>query len=140
MSIVSVETLRASGPGASFVEVGDDVVQRYIDAAEGKFASYFDGRGYPDSLNTAGPEFEIAVIAVATWNALTLHRGMAPAGASQETLRLAYIDAMDWIKDVAKGKANLGPGVGPSRRPTGIAEVIESDPDDDNGRGWGWGW
>lgn len=128
MSILSVTRFRTLGPGAAMPApvVSDEVVQFYIDAAEGEAKGYLGARGYERAIATAGPDFELAIIKMVAHDIFVLNVGQSPDPEAHKTLAKARDTAIAWFEKVAAGDSNLGPGA-PERKKTRAAEVIAGD-------------
>lgn len=139
MSTVSVEDFRATGPGASFGDDDESAIQWHLEAVEAKFASYIGSRGYDNVIASAGLDYQLAVIQVATWNLMVAVRGVNPADPAHAALKIQHDEAMSWVRDVASGKANLDTGAAPARKRTMTARVfsaLDDTSDNDGTRGW----
>ncbi len=135
MSIVSVESYRSYGPAAAFVSLSDATIQWYIDAAERFAESYLSNRGY-DLLTAAANDFAILIFKIVTWDLLVGVRGVNPADPAHAAAKMSRDEAIQWLRDVADGKANLGTGVEPARVRTGTAAIIPGSSTDTDLRGW----
>ncbi len=131
MALTTAATFRLYGPAASFVDVPDDTVDWYLDAAERRIASLIGKRGYAE-LTAADSDFTLAVFEIATWKLMVGVRGVNPSDPAHLALKAGHDEAMSWIKSVAKGEANIS-GATPARARTGTARAFSSAPVNDDG-------
>jgi hypothetical protein len=137
VSIVTASQFTTYGPASAFADVGADVITWYLDAAERLIFSYVGSRGY-EALTAADADYTLAVFKIATWDMMVGVRGVNPADPAHAALKMSRDEAVAWIKDVAKGTANIS-GATPTRTKTGTARVFSSSPLNDDGtrtRGW----
>lgn len=137
MSIVAASDFTTYGPAAAFTDVADATITWYLDAAERLIHSYVGDRGY-EALTAADADYVLAVFKIATWDMMVGVRGVNPADPGHAALKMARDEAVSWLKDVAKGAANIS-GATPARKATGTARVFSSAPTNDDGtqtRGW----
>ena len=140
MSVTTPAEFLANGPGAAFEDLDESVVQYYLDGAEQLAASYLVGRGY-GPIATAGNDYRIAIFKIASWDLMTGVRGVNPADPAHAGLKMARDEAVAWLRDVARGIANLG-GAAAARVPHGTAAVfgpidsLGSALDSDGTDGW----
>lgn len=131
--IGTVNSLRDYGPGAAFVGLDDVLLEKYLLGASDFASSYLREHGYDAEVATYGTELELAVYRIATWDLMVSVRGVNPADPAHAALAKTRDDAERWLRDVAKGVANLA-GAAPARRATAVASVV-SVPTEPT-RGW----
>lgn len=95
--------------------------------------AYLSQRGYEVPLTTVGNDLKGAICKIALYTAMTAY-GYNPNSQAEEAVRMQYEDAMAFLRDVAKGVANLNTAITvAARTANGVAEVIRGD-DEDCGR------
>jgi len=131
--IGTIYSLRDYGPGAAFASLSDPVLTAYLGAASAFVSSYLRERGYDAEVATYGPDLEFAVYRIATWDLMVGVRGVNPADPAHAALAKNRDDAVMWLRDVAKGVANLA-GAAPARRAQAVASVVSTTGEPT--RGW----
>ncbi len=132
-----VEDLEIHGlPGEALTNISTETKEAYLDAASDIAWSYCEGRGYPNPLPTWGADLRSAVSKIAAWELLVHSRGVNPEDPGHAAIAKGQTDAIGWLRDVAKGVANLQ-GVSTQRVQSGVAAVI-TDADDGGQATRGW--
>lgn len=123
-------------PPAATSGVSADVINAHLEGASAVADSYIGMRGYDIPLTTWGLDVTQAVCRIAAWTLLCNYRGLNPDGNAHEALQAAHDKSVLWLRDVAKGVANLSVvDISPKRRKVSLAEAIAADSSDDT-RGW----
>lgn len=133
MGIVTAADFLDYGPASSFASLTEAQITWYLDAAERVIASYVGSRGY-DALTAGDSDYTLAVFKIATWDLLVGVRGANPADPAHAACKMARDEAIAWVRDVAKGAANIS-GAAPAREKTGTARVFAPSTTDGT-RGW----
>ncbi len=133
MSIVAASTFLAYGPAAAFEDVPEATIAWYLDAAERLIASYVGNRGY-EALTAADSDYTLAVFKISTWDMMVGVRGVNPADPAHAALKMQRDEAVAWVRDVAKGEANIS-GATPARKRTGTPRVRYPS-SGEGSRGW----
>lgn len=121
-------------PYMAVENVLEDDLEAQIQAASSTADSYLANRGYTLPLTAWGNDLTSAVCRIAAWSVLVNLRGVNPEDPAHAAVRLGQQDAMQWLRDVAKGVANADvPSTTPVRRRTGVAGVLGGG---SSSRGW----
>lgn len=100
-------------------------LDRHLQAASATADSYIAQRGYTVPLAAWGDDLRSAVSRIAAWAIVTGDRGIDPENRSHIALMKNRDDAIAWLRDVAKGTANLNVAVtSPDRKRAGVARVF----------------
>ena len=112
-------------PMAATENLYPEDVEAQIQSASATADSYLASRGYSLPLDAWGSDIKSAVSRIAAWSILVNLRGVNPEDPAHAAVRLGQQDAMQWLRDVAKGVANADIATtSPVRRRTGTAGVI----------------
>jgi hypothetical protein len=121
--ITSAASFRTFGPGAALVDLSDAVLERHLLAAEEELGSYLLNRGYPE-FDTGTVAYQTAIFNVAAWRIIVSVRGANPTNPGHEALKMARDEAIAWVRDIQRGRANLVGSGAPARSDTGLAGVV----------------
>ncbi len=135
-SYCSIDDLFVHGlPDTALDGIDVSKVEKLLEAASRKIDSYLRGRGYTVPLSDWGTDVTQCCAAIAAWDVLRHLRGVSPDDPGHQALVKAQLEALSWLRDVAKGVANFDLGEsGNARRTTGVARFIGIDTCGD--RGW----
>jgi phage gp36-like protein len=116
---------------------GDDL-DGQLAAASSVAESYLSNRGYAMPLDTWGDDLRSTVARIAAWSILTNLRGVNPEDPAHDAIRLGHQDAIYWLRDVAKGVANLSEqSTSGGRKGPGVMQLFSASNDDGSlDRGW----
>lgn len=122
------------GPVPAAIASLDDATKTdHLVKASGLALSYIKKR-YALPLMQWGDDLRGAVVAIASWTLLCT-RGANPANAADVTVKERHDNALAWLRDVAKGLAELVDVVDSSAAP-GVAAPLTSS---EEPLGWMWG-
>lgn len=134
--ITSVANFRSYGPGAAFVDLTDGQIEFHLASAEGMALGYIGGRGYDAAIASADKDLQTAIFKIAAWDLVVGVRGVNPADPGHASMKMQRDEAVSWLKDVARGLANLAGASAPARARTGTASIVSTSDDDETSRGW----
>lgn len=104
--------------------IAGSVLDEQLTAASEIAESYLSGRGYTLPLTAWGRDLRSAVARIAAWYIIVNTRGVNPEDPGHAGLRMNHDDAMKWLEQVAKGRANLnGVATSPERSSVGLAVI-----------------
>jgi phage gp36-like protein len=134
----TINELAAFGlPAAATADLDWGDLDAQLVSASALADSYLSSRGYAMPLTTWGQDLTSCVCRIAAWNILVNLRGVNPEDPAHAGVRMSQQDAMQWLRDVAKGTANASIETAvTARKKTGLASVIVSTDTDDGTRGW----
>lgn len=119
----------------ALTDVDEDTQVAHIVAASALADSYISSRGYTVPLTTWGQDLRGAVVRIAAWTLINA-RGVNPNHAGHIALMKAHDDSIAWLRDVAKGVANIDVATTtPARANTGVIGVYTPDAGEEL-RGW----
>lgn len=122
-------------PPVATSDVPASVLNAHIEAASSLADSYIGMRGYDLPLTTWGLDVTQSVCRIAAWTLLVSYRGINPDDPAHEALSKAHDAAVAWLRDVAKGVANISVvDATPARRRVALAEAISVDANEDTRR------
>lgn len=126
MAYCSAEDLNLVGlPEQATFGIAPEKIEAVLEAASAKIDSYLRGRGYTVPLTDWGEDVRQCCATIAAWDILRSLRGVNPSDPAHMAIAKAQDDAINWLRDVAKGVANFGLGeTGSKRRATGVAQFI----------------
>lgn len=123
-------------PLAATSGLSSDDLDAQLAAASAVADSYITSRGYSTPLATWGDDLRAAVCKIAAWSVLTNLRGVNPEDPGHEAIRQAHIDATYWLRDVAKGVANLAGQYTQTRQKPAVMQIFNDGAADTETRGW----
>lgn len=125
-------------PGVATSGLADADLNDAIAGASATADSYIANRGYSLPLTVWGQDLTRAVCQIAAWDVLVHLRGVNPEDAGHAAIAKGRDDATAWLRDVAKGVANLSVvDTVTARSKTGTARVFTVvGSDGSRTRGW----
>lgn len=97
--------------------------------------SYISGRGYTLPLAKWGDDLRGCVCRIAAYEILVHNRGIAAEGEAHAAIEQSRNSAIAWLRDVAKGVANLSEQFTGARSRPAVMQAFVSDTSEDT-RGW----
>lgn len=114
-------------------DIDPAVILAHLTNASRVADSYIGNRGYPLPLTAWGDDLRAAVCRIAAWTVLVF-KGTTPDEPTAMSVSKSRDDAIAWLRDVAKGVANLDlVTTTPARGSNGMISLITSD---EPSRGW----
>jgi phage gp36-like protein len=137
VSYATTDDLASFGlPANATSGLDSNEMDRQLEAASSIADSYLANRGYVLPLTTWDLDLRSAVARIAAWQIVMHHRGVNPNNPSHAALAKSHDDALQWLRDVSAGKANLNvTATTPARANTGVIGVYTLD-DAETLRGW----
>lgn len=125
-------------PGVATSGLADADINDAIAGASAMADSYIANRGYSLPLTAWGQDLARAVCQIAAWDVLVHLRGVNPEDAAHAAIAKGRDDATAWLRDVAKGLANLSTvETTTARAKAGVARVFSVvGSDGESTRGW----
>lgn len=123
-------------PLAATAGLSSEDLDAQLAAASAVAEGYLASRGYSVPLATWGDDLRACVCKIAAWSTLTNLRGINPEDPAHDAIRQGHIDAMYWLRDVAKGIANLSEQFTGSRSKPAVMQVFASESSTEETRGW----